>query len=198
MKDYFDMNIFTVNINNTSIFSNDSVKKGIDRLMNSPILDFICSMPDSKWDKFQKQFFDYYYSKFKEYDREIGFENLRDKRAKIFNIYDDGILSKDNPELEEKLKNISGCKYESNGDFTIGEAETLNKMKERLLYNENADVKDYLDFLDKYNELKKFKKKTNEWCFLGKKEYQKEIKNTEKDDVESYGEMRKNKYETER
>lgn len=63
-----------VEIVNTSIFTDDFIKKGIDRLMNSPILDFICSMPDDKWEKFQREFFDYYYNSFKEYNGEIGFK----------------------------------------------------------------------------------------------------------------------------
>lgn len=117
MRDYFDMNMLTVNINNTSIFSNDSVKKGIDRLMKSPILDFICSMPDDKWEKFQREFFDYYYESFKKYSGEVGFENLN------------------------------------------------NKLKERKKKIENRQ-----------------RQLTLNWCFLGKEEYQKEIKEAEKDD----------------
>lgn len=161
MRDYFDTNVFTVNINNTSIFSNDSVKKGIDRLMSSPILDFICSMPDDNnantvgdnWEKFQKEFFDYYYESFKKYSgekalaeaNEVGFNRLRKE-------------------------------------------DTLLKMEERLLYDENADVKDYLDWCEKYNQFKESKKKTNNWCFLGKEEYEKELKEKEN--------KIKNKYES--
>lgn len=50
-----------VELTNTSVFPDSIVEKGINRLMNSPILDCICSMSNDKWEMFQREFFDYYY-----------------------------------------------------------------------------------------------------------------------------------------
>lgn len=66
----------------------------------------------------------------------------------------------------------------------------LIKEENKLLYDNDVDVKEYLEWCDKIKEIEKSKKKvltkakenkkkTNSWCFLGKEEYMREIKEAE-------------------